>query len=96
MTIYMEQNKPICKWISCSDVMPEKHKCVLVFNEYGEIWTGCFDRYFNFFCDNTEVPNVTHWMPLPEPPTKESLLASEPRSRIEATGITIKGINDEA
>lgn len=26
----------------------------------------------------------------------ESLLISEPRARIEATGISIKGINDEA
>lgn len=55
-------------WIKCNERMPEQHKAILIFNEYGEIWSGAFDRDWNFFCDNIEVPNVTHWMPYPTPP----------------------------
>lgn len=56
------------EWIKCSERMPEQFKAILVFNEYGEVWSGAYDRYWNFYCDNLLVEHVTHWAPLPEPP----------------------------
>ncbi|URY99398.1 hypothetical protein HC6_0053 [Escherichia phage HC6] len=56
------------QWIKCSERMPEQFKAILVFNEYGEIWSGAYDRYWDFYCDNVLVECVTHWMPLPDPP----------------------------
>lgn len=58
------------EWIKCSERMPEQFKAILVFNEYGEIWSGAYDRYWDFYCDNVLVECVTHWMALPEPPTE--------------------------
>ncbi|CZV46816.1 Protein of uncharacterised function (DUF551) [Enterobacter hormaechei] len=55
-------------WVACSDRMPEQFKAILAFNEYGEVWSGAYDRYWNFYCDNLLVEHVTHWMPLPNPP----------------------------
>lgn len=56
------------KWIPVSERMPEQFKAILAFNEYGEVWSGAYDRHWNFYCDNVLVECVTHWMPLPEAP----------------------------
>lgn len=63
-------NSPVIPdgWVACSDRMPEQFKAILAFNEYGEVWSGAYDRYWNFYCDNLLVEHVTHWMPLPNPP----------------------------
>ena len=63
-------NSPVIQdgWVACSERMPEKFKAILAFNEYGEVWSGAYDRYWNFYCDNLLVEHVTHWMPLPNPP----------------------------
>ncbi|WP_431625628.1 DUF551 domain-containing protein [Enterobacter roggenkampii] len=61
---------PDC-WVACSERMPEQFKAILVFNEYGEVWSGAYDRYWNFYCDNELVECVTHWMPLPAAPQQE-------------------------
>ncbi|WP_353797776.1 DUF551 domain-containing protein [Enterobacter cloacae] len=58
-------------WVACSERMPEKFKAILAFNEYGEVWSGAYDRYWNFYCDNLLVEHVTHWMPLPVAPKPE-------------------------
>lgn len=58
-------------WVACSERMPEKFKAILAFNEYGEVWSGAYDRYWNFYCDNLLVEHVTHWMPLPVAPQQE-------------------------
>ncbi|HFD7665838.1 TPA: DUF551 domain-containing protein [Enterobacter kobei] len=55
-------------WVACSEQMPEQFKAILAFNEYGEVWSGAYDRHWNFYCDNLLVEHVTHWMPLPNPP----------------------------
>ncbi|WP_239659900.1 DUF551 domain-containing protein [Enterobacter roggenkampii] len=52
--------------------MPEQFKAILAFNEYGEVWSGAYDRYWNFYCDNLLVEHVTHWMPLPAAPQQEA------------------------
>lgn len=61
---------PDC-WVACSERMPEQFKAILAFNEYGEVWSGAYDRYWNFYCDNLLVEHVTHWMPLPAAPQQE-------------------------
>ncbi|HAS0834523.1 TPA: DUF551 domain-containing protein, partial [Enterobacter cloacae subsp. cloacae] len=40
--------EPAQEWIPCSERMPEQFKAILVFNEYGEVWSGAYDRYWNF------------------------------------------------
>ncbi|AXO52746.1 DUF551 domain-containing protein [Enterobacter hormaechei] len=64
--------EPAQEWIPCSERMPEQFKAILVFNEYGEVWSGAYDRYWNFYCDNELVECVTHWMPLPAAPQQEA------------------------
>ncbi|EPG3168523.1 DUF551 domain-containing protein [Klebsiella pneumoniae] len=63
-------NSPVIPdgWVACSEQMPEQFKAILAFNEYGEVWSGAYDRHWNFYCDNLLVEHVTHWMPLPNPP----------------------------
>ncbi len=59
-------------WVACSELMPEQFKAILAFNEYGEVWSGAYDRYWNFYCDNLLVEHVTHWMPMPAAPQQEA------------------------
>ncbi|QTH80040.1 EaA-like protein [Escherichia phage vB_EcoP_ZX5] len=64
-------------WISCSDRMPEDTKMLLAFSQ-GEIvaayWNWVMSpidykkyRAFTYLSGNI-LDDVTHWMPLPEPP----------------------------
>ena len=57
----------VSDWIQCSERMPKHGDMVLVFNgnsiEIDALATGEFD--FECWCDS-----VTHWMPLPAPPTE--------------------------
>lgn len=71
---YEAGNSPVIPdgWVACSERMPEKFKAILAFNEYGEVWSGAYDRYWNFYCDNLLVEHVTHWMPLPAAPQQEA------------------------
>jgi len=67
-------NSPVSPdgWVACSERIPEQFKAILAFNEYGEVWSGAYDRYWNFYCDNLLVEHVTHWMPLPSAPQQEA------------------------
>lgn len=67
-------NSPVIPdgWVACSERMPEQFKAILAFNEYGEVWSGAYDRYWNFYCDNLLVEHVTHWIPLPAAPQQEA------------------------
>ena len=71
---YEAGNYPVIPdgWVACSELMPEQFKAILAFNEYGEVWSGAYDRYWNFYCDNLLVEHVTHWMPLPAAPQQEA------------------------
>ena len=53
------------EWISVKDRLPENHDPVLTFSNDID---GCLYRIMapRFISGFTE--NVTHWMPLPEPP----------------------------
>ncbi|EFN9542138.1 DUF551 domain-containing protein [Escherichia coli] len=72
-------NSPVIPdgWISCSDRMPEDTKMLLAFSQ-GEIvaayWNWVVNpidykkyRVFTYLSGNI-LDDVTHWMPLPEPP----------------------------
>lgn len=72
-------NSPVTPdgWISCSDRMPEDTKMLLAFSQ-GEIvaayWNWVMSpidykkyRAFTYLSGNI-LDDVTHWMPLPEPP----------------------------
>ncbi|QLT99454.1 DUF551 domain-containing protein [Enterobacter hormaechei] len=67
-------NSPVIAngWVACSERMPDQFKAILAFNEYGEVWSGAYDRHWNFYCDNLLVEHVTHWMPLPAAPQQEA------------------------
>ncbi|WHG18610.1 DUF551 domain-containing protein [Escherichia coli] len=64
-------------WISCSDRMPEDTKMLLAFSQ-GEIvaayWNWVvnpidYKKYRDFtYLSGNILDDVTHWMPLPEPP----------------------------
>ncbi|MDF7580006.1 DUF551 domain-containing protein [Escherichia coli] len=72
-------NSPVIPdgWISCSDLMPEDTQMLLAFSQ-GEIvaayWNWVVNpidykkyRAFTYLSGNI-LDDVTHWMPLPEPP----------------------------
>ncbi|EPP2665406.1 DUF551 domain-containing protein [Escherichia coli] len=75
-------NSPVTPggWISCSDRMPEDTKMLLAFSQ-GEIvaayWNWVVNpidykkyRAFTYLSGNI-LDDVTHWMPLPEPPQQD-------------------------
>ena len=56
------------KWISVENRLPRKHELVLVFintENYSFISTDCLCSSGKWYDQDT---NVTHWMPLPQPP----------------------------
>lgn len=69
---YEAGNYPVIPdgWISCSERMPDNNHDVLFFDVCGYIRIGWFsadDRSW-FTSDDGCCMEVTHWMPLPEPP----------------------------
>lgn len=58
------------EWISVQDRLPETETTVLVHTERGYIfmsWASDVDVFW--FYDEEEDDRVTHWQPLPAPPT---------------------------
>uniref|UniRef100_UPI00396AF37E DUF551 domain-containing protein n=1 Tax=Citrobacter braakii TaxID=57706 RepID=UPI00396AF37E len=65
-------------WTSCSDAVPADFGDVILHDALGNVFPGSWDKVYcsirggnkMAFVDNDgiEVENVTHWMPLPEPP----------------------------
>ena len=74
-------------WISVKDKLPELDQDVLLYDDWqtdkkGDMRVGHLSEYttrktssgIDHFCDwgGTEFAfNITHWMPLPEPPKQE-------------------------
>lgn len=73
VTFAKDTNVP--SWISVNDFVPEPHKKVLCSGPKGGIFIAetrrCAGRVL--WDDRTRIGrrNVTHWMPLPEPPKGE-------------------------
>lgn len=75
------------KWISVKEGMPDNTDEVLVFERWCEVpFIGWYDKIRKLWClnydfldivgnaygeDNITQKEVTHWMPLPEPPEGE-------------------------
>jgi len=66
------------EWISVKDRLPEEQDSVLLMGNiplYGDTWVH-IGYYFHtdntYYCrdmvENNELPNTSHWMPLPKPP----------------------------
>lgn len=61
-------------WISVNDKMPDDETVVLVFapeDKSEPVWLGYFVSELNVWSDPTGAyidEEITHWMPLPEPP----------------------------
>ena len=61
---------PKSRWISVKDQLPDPETTVLVCNERGEIFTSwASDVDVFWFYGEEEDDRVTHWQPLPSPPT---------------------------
>ena len=69
------QRQAASSWISVKDRLPEGGKCVLVYSQDGGVAEGKYNARFKewvqFRWSVTDLKNVTHWMPLPEPPKEE-------------------------
>lgn len=65
------------EWIKCSERMPEEGEDVIVYDGLRQVHEGCYFQYGDRVV--WEIPsynpsyydevNVSHWMPLPEPPS---------------------------
>jgi len=65
-------NKP--RWIPVTERLPEEGENILVANKRGkhyDIDKGWWNGTFFNRCSKGGYHNVTHWMPLPEPPKEE-------------------------
>ncbi|EOT3215326.1 ead/Ea22-like family protein [Escherichia coli] len=64
-------NSPVTPdgWISCSERMPDDAQWCVVNTEYG-YYVQCWSEGQGWRGDDISIPecDVTHWMPLPEPP----------------------------
>ena len=61
---------PVQQWISVKDRLPEDDRDYLLFIKRGDFDVGYFRS--GFWTSYAEIsPEVTHWMPLPEPPKEE-------------------------
>lgn len=62
------------KWISVKDRMPERMDLrILLYNESnGEVFQGYLGQLGDWhairYMGQVAYPNISHWMPLPEPP----------------------------
>ena len=68
-----EKQKPMTELISVKDRMPEIGECVLTLDKWGHIRDReLFMFKSGFICFRPDglvpVKDITHWMPLPEPP----------------------------
>ncbi len=67
------------RWRRVEDVLPKAGKIVLACNDFGTVNVVYLASYGKWYAANntmydawTWMPNVTHWMPLPEPPKEEN------------------------
>lgn len=67
------------EWISVKDKTPNEDDIVLIYSAFADIqllgaWNNSKQQfeYIDGECYGMPIREVTHWMPLPEPPAKES------------------------
>ena len=73
-------NRAKPKWISVKDRLPlqsDPAQKVLFITKTGGLFIGCYykatayDQFNGWYSMFVRIDNVTHWMPLPEPPEEE-------------------------
>lgn len=67
---------PQDEWVSVEDALPDKHTQVLMWDSKWNIAEAgnYYNRHFwvyNEIGDGFIAENITHWMPLPEPPKED-------------------------
>ena len=75
----LEKHSKQPQWISVKDKLPKEKQWVLIMvtcSDYFNVEQGMYrgdGRWMNCWCANrhNDLYPVTHWMPLPESPTKE-------------------------
>jgi hypothetical protein len=70
---YIMDAPAVNRWIPCSERLPEYGEYVLFIRENCGVYVGYYDEKNTWNTDYQWFTgeNVTHWMPLPEPPEKE-------------------------
>lgn len=62
------------EWIKCSERMPEipyQQDQLIVYTDSMIVMAAWYNKVYDVFKDEHNgcaIPDVTHWMPLPEPP----------------------------
>lgn len=61
------------EWIDVNDSLPEEGRNkfsdkVLTTNQFGSMAVRRYDYEYNVFNNPSHTGEITHWMPLPEPP----------------------------
>ena len=59
------------KWIPVTERLPEQYRSVIVWTSERELGEAQFDGKHFEWCADEAFADVTHWMPLPEPPKGE-------------------------
>lgn len=76
VTVPTVESESESKWIKCSELMPVpeyKQDQYIVSTDDGLVMAAWYSKEESIFKDEHNgvwVPNVTHWMPLPPPPTE--------------------------
>ena len=61
------------RWISVEERLPEGGGSVLIYSPFGGVAEGTYSEHYKRWVQyrwSVFEPEVTHWMPLPEPPTE--------------------------
>jgi len=77
------------EWISVSERLPEPNEPVLICTEVLGRHVASVDEEGEWFCDyggEWLFPNVTYWMPLPEPPEARPTTFAEMAKRYGRAG----------
>lgn len=64
------------EWISIKDRLPYNFQEVIVYSEDGGVEAGVYysEGCFDYYDDSNRLilVNLTHWMPLPQPPKQDA------------------------
>lgn len=72
MAMYALREQP--RWISVEERLPESGGSVLIYSPCGGVAEGTYSEHYKRWVQyrwSVFEPEVTHWMPLPEPPEVE-------------------------
>lgn len=67
-------SEAVTKWTSVEERLPEGGGSVLIYSPFGGVAEGTYSEHYKRWVQyrwSVFEPEVTHWMPLPEPPKEE-------------------------